>query len=171
MKDKLKNDEFIFDQKAIKYLADIVNKSSLTEAEYTCGEISIRFSKQVNMVAAPMQQQMMQPAATAAIAQPAPVQAAAPAASSSAQAQANDSSSSETSITAPVVGKVYISPKPGEPAFIKEGDMVKEGQVIFIIEAMKVMNNVKADKAGKVKQILVEDGKPVEYGQKLVILE
>lgn len=159
MTEKLKNNEFIFDQKAIKYLADIVDKSNLTEVEYKCGDISIKFAKQVNIVHAAPQMIAAQPMH---MTQPTPI---------AHQAAEATPVSTERFITAPVVGKVYHAAKPGDAPFVKVGDTIKEGQVIFIIEAMKVMNNVKADKSGVVKAILVEDAKPVEFGQKLLSLE
>lgn len=74
-------------------------------------------------------------------------------------------------INSPMVGTVYVSPKPGSPSFVKVGDLVKEGTVLLIIEAMKVMNPIPAPKTGTVTKIFVEDGSPVEFGQPLLILE
>lgn len=74
-------------------------------------------------------------------------------------------------VTAPVVGTVYVAPEPSAAPFVAVGDMVKKGQTLFIIEAMKTMNPVPAPRAGKVAQILVEDSTPVEYGEVLMILE
>lgn len=158
MINKLKNSEFIFDSKAIKYLADLLNNSTLTEVEYKCGEISIKFSKQhiqqPMQIAPQIQQTCTIPNTMMPINQ-----------------TANNQTSEEKIIKAPVVGKIYVASKPGEAPFIKVGDTIKEGQIIFIIEAMKVMNNVKANKSGVVKEILIQDNMPVEYGQKLLTLE
>ena len=74
-------------------------------------------------------------------------------------------------VKSPMVGTVYLSPKPNDPAFVKEGDNVSEGQSIMIIEAMKVMNEIKAEVKGTIAEALVEDGKPVEYGQALFRIE
>jgi acetyl-CoA carboxylase biotin carboxyl carrier protein len=74
-------------------------------------------------------------------------------------------------INSPMVGTVYVSPKPGSASFVKVGDLVKEGTVLLIIEAMKVMNPIPAPKTGTVTKIFVEDGSPVEFGQPLLILE
>ena len=74
-------------------------------------------------------------------------------------------------LKSPMVGMFYRSPSPSEPAFIKEGDMVEKGSVVGIIEAMKVMNEIKSDRKGKVIKILIENGHPVEYGQPLIIIE
>jgi acetyl-CoA carboxylase biotin carboxyl carrier protein len=70
-----------------------------------------------------------------------------------------------------MVGTVYFAPEPGAPVFVKEGDTVKEGQTLFIIEAMKVMNPLPSPRTGKVLEILVQDGQPVEFGEPLIVLE
>jgi acetyl-CoA carboxylase biotin carboxyl carrier protein len=82
-----------------------------------------------------------------------------------------DLSAHPGAVKAPMVGVMYLSPEPGAPAFVKIGDMVSEGQTLLLIEAMKTFNPVKATRAGKVAQILVENGAPVEYGEILVIIE
>ncbi|MFP4136190.1 MAG: acetyl-CoA carboxylase biotin carboxyl carrier protein [Candidatus Acetothermia bacterium] len=73
-------------------------------------------------------------------------------------------------ITSPIVGTFYRSPSPDEPAYVEEGDQVDEGDTVCVVEAMKVMNEVKADRSGKVKKVHPEDGDSVEYGQKLLTL-
>lgn len=78
---------------------------------------------------------------------------------------------SEAAITSPMVGTVYLSPKPDEPQFVTVGQSVKQGQTLLIIEAMKVMNQIQATKAGKVVAIYVENSQPVEYGQPLLLIE
>ena len=74
-------------------------------------------------------------------------------------------------VKSPMVGTVYLAPQPGAPPFVKLGDKVGEGDVLLIIEAMKVMNQIRAPRAGRVAEIVVGDGSPVEFGQVLVILE
>jgi acetyl-CoA carboxylase biotin carboxyl carrier protein len=74
-------------------------------------------------------------------------------------------------VVSPMVGTVYMSPEPGAPPFVKKGDMVKAGDTLLIIEAMKVMNPIKAEKGGTVTQILVESAKPVEFGDVLMVIE
>ena len=74
-------------------------------------------------------------------------------------------------VTSPMVGTVYVAPEPGADPFVKLGDSVKEGQTLLIVEAMKVMNPIRAPRAGRVSQILISDGAPVEYGEALIILE
>jgi acetyl-CoA carboxylase biotin carboxyl carrier protein len=74
-------------------------------------------------------------------------------------------------VKSPMVGTVYLAPQPGAPPFVKTGDKVAEGDVLLIIEAMKVMNQIRAPRAGRIVEIVVSDGSPVEFGQALVILE
>lgn len=74
-------------------------------------------------------------------------------------------------IKSPMVGTFYRSPSPGAPSFVQEGDMVQKGQVLCIVEAMKMMNEIESDVAGRLAKILVESGQPVEYGQPLMIIE
>ena len=74
-------------------------------------------------------------------------------------------------ITAPLVGTFYVSPKPGEPEFIKIGDKIKSGQIICIIEAMKIFNEIESDVSGTIIEILVNDSNPVEYGQKIIAVK
>jgi acetyl-CoA carboxylase biotin carboxyl carrier protein len=77
----------------------------------------------------------------------------------------------ENAIKSPIVGTAYLSPSPSEPAFVSVGKQVNQGDVLMIIEAMKVMNPLKSNKSGIVKKILIEDGSPVEYGEVLMIIE
>ncbi len=84
---------------------------------------------------------------------------------------AETTSNHNNAFPSPMVGTAYLSPKPNEPKFVKLGDSVEKGQTILIIEAMKVMNQIQAEKSGKLSAILVEDGEPVEYAQPLFIIE
>ena len=88
-----------------------------------------------------------------------------------APAPAADPAQHPDAITSPMVGTAYVAPEPGAATFVSVGDSVKEGQTLLIIEAMKVMNQIPSPRAGKVTQILVEDGQPVEYGEPLLIIE
>ena len=146
------------DQALIRDLANILNETDLTEIEVEQDELRIRVSRAgtPQYVQAPM-------------AAPAPV--AAPAVSAAAAAPAVDARSNKNAVTAPMVGTAYLSPAPGARPFIEVGATVKEGQTILIIEAMKTMNQIPSPKSGKVTEILVEDGMPVEYGQALVVIE
>ena len=74
-------------------------------------------------------------------------------------------------VTSPMVGTVYVAPEPNTPPFVQIGDVVQEGQTLLIIEAMKVMNPLPAPRAGKVTQILVDNGDPVEYGEPLMVID
>lgn len=150
---KTNGTKFVFNQKAIKYLADIVNNTNLTEVEYKCGDVSIKFSKKTETT----------------IYQPAPSGQTVTHTSIAPTAEAPACAS--TFITAPVVGRAYLAPKPGDPAFAKIGDKIEKGQIVCIIEAMKVMNNVKATTSGTVAEIFIKDGDPIEFGQKLMRLE
>ncbi|MGB2320340.1 MAG: acetyl-CoA carboxylase biotin carboxyl carrier protein, partial [Candidatus Puniceispirillum sp.] len=148
--------------KLVKELADILDASGLAEIEYETEAVSIRLSRVTG--AAPV----------AAVAPAAPVPAAAPAAAPAAEAPAAapaNPASHPGAVTSPMVGTVYSSPEPDAPAFISEGDTVKAGQTLFIVEAMKVMNPITAPKAGTVTNILVQNAQPVEFGEALVIIE
>ncbi|MBB3964103.1 MULTISPECIES: acetyl-CoA carboxylase biotin carboxyl carrier protein [Rhizobium] len=151
------------DQALIRDLANILNDTDLTEIEVEQDDLRIRVSRAGNTqyVQAPMAAPAYA-AAPAAIA--APAAGAAPAAAAPARNPAN-------TVTAPMVGTAYMAPAPGARAFIEVGATVKEGQTLLIIEAMKTMNQIPAPKSGKVVEILVEDGAPVEYGQALVVVE
>jgi acetyl-CoA carboxylase biotin carboxyl carrier protein len=148
------------DQALIRDLANILNDTDLTEIEVEQDDLRIRVSRAGNVqyVQAPM----------------APGYAPAPAAAAAAPVAAAPAApvrNPANTISAPMVGTVYMAPAPGARAFIEVGATVKEGQTLLIIEAMKTMNQIPAPKSGKVVEILVEDGSPVEYGQALVVVE
>ncbi|NLS03247.1 acetyl-CoA carboxylase biotin carboxyl carrier protein [Rhizobium sp. P32RR-XVIII] len=149
------------DQALIRDLANILNDTDLTEIEVEQEDLRIRVSRAstTQYVQAPIAAPAY-PAAASSAAAPQP--AAAPAAA--ARNPAN-------TINAPMVGTAYMAPAPGARAFIEVGSTVKEGQTLLIIEAMKTMNQIPSPKSGKVTEILVEDGQPVEYGQLLVVIE
>ncbi|CAH0340396.1 acetyl-CoA carboxylase biotin carboxyl carrier protein [Rhizobium sp. CECT 9324] len=145
------------DQALIRDLANILNETDLTEIEVEQDALRIRVSRNGTQVMMPQMQAYAQPVAAApAAAAAAPV------------AAARDLSKA---LTAPMVGTVYLSPAPGARAFVEVGATVKEGQTLLIIEAMKTMNQIPAPRSGKVVEILVEDGSPVEYGEPLVVIE
>ncbi len=96
-------------------------------------------------------------------------QAAAPAAA--AVVAAEPTRNLANTLTAPMVGTVYLAPAPGSRPFVEVGSIVKEGQTLLIIEAMKTMNQIPAPRSGKVVEIVVEDGRPVEYGEPLIVIE
>ena len=153
------------DLRKLKKLIDLVQESGIAELEITEGEEKVKIVKGGVVAASAAVVPAAHPAAPA-LAAPAP--AAAPAAA----AAAPDGVPAVEGhvVKAPMVGTFYRSPSPDAKAFVEVGQAVKEGDVICIIEAMKLMNEIDADAAGTVKAILVENGQPVEYGQPLFIL-
>ena len=147
------------DIRKIKKLIDLIEESGIAEIEISEGEESVRISRY--SAAAPVQY------AAPVAAAPAPL-AAAPAVAAAAPAEEKISGHA---VKSPMVGTFYRSASPGSAAFVEIGQSVAVGQTLCIIEAMKILNQIEADKSGKVKQILVENGHPVEYGQPLFIIE
>ena len=153
------------DIRKIKKLIELLDESGVAEIEIKEGEESVRISRNAAVVAPP-HMQMMPPAQYA---QPAAA-AAAPAAAEVAAAPAEEEISGHK-ITSPMVGTFYRSPSPGAPSFTDVGKHVNEGDTLCIIEAMKILNQIEADKSGTVKAVLVENGQPVEFGQPMFIIE
>ena len=150
------------DLRKLKTLIDLVSESNISELEITEAEGKVRIVK--GGVAAPVQyvQAVATPAAGPAIAgAPAAAPVGAPAAAAS----------TGHAIKSPMVGTFYRSSSPGAPAFVEIGSQVKEGDTVCIIEAMKILNEIEADKSGTITQILGENGQAVEYGQPLFIIE
>jgi len=145
---------FEIDADAIRKLADLMTETGLAEIELAEGERRMRVAR--------------------ALAQPA-IAAIAPAhhaeAMAAAAAVAVSLATHPGAVTSPMVGTAYLQPEPEAPRFVEVGDTVRLGDSLLIIEAMKVMNPIKAPKAGTVTQILVSDGQPVEYGEPLMIIE
>lgn len=150
-----------FETDLIRDLALLLDETNLSEIELEKDDFRIRVARQLH-VDAPIT--MAAPAAAPA---PAP---AAPAAEATPKPAA-DAGSHPGTITSPMVGTAYTSPEPGAAPYIQVGDKVAEGQTIMIIEAMKTMNHIPATRAGTVKEILVEDAQPVEFGEPLIIVE
>jgi acetyl-CoA carboxylase biotin carboxyl carrier protein len=151
------------DIRKIKKLIELLEESNIGELEIKEGEESVRIARNsgtVQYVNAPMQGYAPAPAQ----------QAAAPAAAPVAAAPVAAAAPTGHSIKSPMVGTYYGAPAPGSPNFIEVGKTVKVGDVICIIEAMKMMNQIQADKAGVIEAILVQDGNPVEFDQPLVII-
>ena len=150
------------DQSLVRDLANILNETDLTEIEVEQDDFRVRVSRATTaatqVVAAPAPAPVA--AAPAAVSAPAPAPAAAPTPAANSAAEPS-----------PMVGTVYLAPSPDSDAFVKVGQAVKEGQTLLIIEAMKTMNQIPATKSGKVVEVLVEDGQPVEFGDPLVIIE
>ncbi len=153
------------DLRKLKKLIDLVEESGIAEIEVTEGEEKVRITRatapQTVYAAAPM------PAAAAPIAA-ASLQSAPAASAPAAAPAARDLSSAQKS---PMVGTFYRAASPTSPAFVEVGQTVKAGDTLCIIEAMKLMNEIEAEKSGVIKEILVENGQPVEYGEPLFIIE
>ena len=142
--------KFDVNEDMVRKLAELLDETGLTEIEYKVGEHAVRVSRNSTG-------QLVTAAPTTNI-------------------QTDDvpqinSEIRAGSVTAPMVGVVYLSPEPGTPAFIKEGDMVTEGQTLMLIEAMKTFNPVRAPKAGLVLEVCIPDKHPVEFGEELVVIE
>lgn len=148
------------DSKAIKELAALLEETGLTEIEVEDGDFAIRVSRGGTTVVA-----SAPPAGYNMPSDPAAPQMA------NLNAPGTVAQSHPGAVTSPMVGTAYMQPEPDKPSFVSKGDTVKVGDTLLIIEAMKVMNPIKASKAGTVTQILVEDGQPVEYGDVLMVIE
>ncbi|SDP54312.1 biotin carboxyl carrier protein [Ralstonia sp. 25mfcol4.1] len=154
------------DLRKLKTLIDLVAESGISELEVTEGDGKVRIVKQPPQVLAPVAMPQFQ-------ALPAAAGAAAPVAGAAAPAAAAEAAPQLPAghvVTSPMVGTFYRAPSPGAAPFVNVGDTVKEGQTVCIIEAMKLLNEIECDKAGVIKEILVENGQAVEYGQPLFVI-
>ena len=151
---------FSAETKFVKELTAILDESNLTELEFESEDISVRLARGTTIAAAPAMMAATAPA-------PAPV---APA-ESAAAATPGDAAAHPGAVKSPMVGTVYLAPEPDAPLFAKEGDQVKKGQTLFIVEAMKVMNPITAPADGKLTRILVDNAQPIEFDQPLAIIE
>ena len=151
------------DAALVRQLAEILNETDLTEVEVERGELRIRVAREVTVNAAPVQY----------AAAPAPV--AAPAAAAAPVSMPSDPATivarAGEEVKSPMVGTAYLQPSPEAAPFVQPGDKVKKGQTLLIVEAMKTMNPIQCPRDGVVKDILVGDGQPVEFGEPLVLLE
>ena len=141
------------DKKIIKELSDYLKEFNLTEIEITEKDTKIKVSK--NNVSISNQPQVISPSS--------------PATSSTPNQTQNIKSGTE--ITSPIIGTAYHAPEPGAKKFVEIGKKIKKGDTIMIVEAMKTMNHVPSTHDGVVKEICVDDGQPVEFGQTILILE
>lgn len=156
------------DIRKVKKLIELLEQSDVAEIEIHEGEESVRISRQVSGGAAMpfyMPQGMPMPMAGAA-----PQPAAAPAPAQSAGDDGEDAITGKL-VRSPMVGTFYRAPSPGSKAFVEEGQSVKAGDTLCIIEAMKILNQIESDHSGTVKRILVENGQPVEYNQPLFLID
>ncbi len=155
------------DIRKVKKLIELLEESGIAEIEIKEGEEAVRISR---MPTGPVVSHMAPAYAPAPVAVAAPVAAAAPAAGAPAVAPAARNSK-EHVVSAPMVGTFYGAPSPGAKPFVEIGTEVKEGQVLCIIEAMKMMNQIESDKTGKITAIMATNGDPVEFGQPLFVIE
>lgn len=153
------------DAEAIRQLAALLDETGLTEIEVGHGDRMIRVNRAMAVTSA---QSSARAGGAPQVFMP----------SDPALSQAANLAPPETTaathpgaVVSPMVGTVYLAAEPGKPPFVQKGDSVKSGDTLVIIEAMKVMNPIKADRAGTVTQILVENGQPVEFGEVLVVIE
>ena len=146
------------DTKSIKELAELLEETGLSEIEVADGSKSIRVAKGGGVVVSGA---------------PAPVMSSDPAAPGQANTSAPDTTAHAHpgAVTSPMVGTVYMAPEPDAPNFAEKGATVKAGDTLLIIEAMKVMNQIKAEKSGTVTHIQVDNGDPVEFGDILMVIE
>ena len=149
------------DIRKVKKLIELLEESNVAEIEIKEGEETVRISRNYPQNSHPQQQYYLQPQMAAA-----PAPAAAPAAAPDAAKPAHKGEA----VKSPMVGTFYRSPSPESPPFIAVGQTIKATDVIGIIEAMKMMNQIQAGKAGVVEAMLVEDGQPVEFDQPLIIV-
>ena len=149
------------DIRKVKKLIELLEESGISELEISEGEESVRISRHPRMA-------MQAPMAMASpMLQAAPIAPAMPATSAGEHKPRND----EHTVTSPMVGTYYSAASPGAKAFVEIGTEIKLGQILCIIEAMKMMNQIESDKAGRVTAILAKNGEPVEFGQPLFIIE
>jgi acetyl-CoA carboxylase biotin carboxyl carrier protein len=147
------------DIRKVKKLIELLEESGIAELEISEGEESVRISRYPRMGGSPM-------TIAAPLVHSAPA-AAAPATSAAERAPPND----DHTVTSPMVGTFYSAASPGAKPFVDIGSEVKIGQVLCIIEAMKMMNQIESDKAGRVTAIIAKNGEPVEFGQPLFVIE
>lgn len=145
----------------IRELAAILREADLGELEVEHDGLRVKVTKPV----ATTVQAIAAPAAMAAPV-PAPVASSAP----GTPVAASEAPVNENAVTSPMVGTVYLSPEPGAKAFVSEGDKVKKGDTLMLVEAMKTFNPVEAPRAGTVTKIIVEDAQPVEFGEPLIVI-
>ncbi|MGH9671459.1 MAG: acetyl-CoA carboxylase biotin carboxyl carrier protein [Terriglobales bacterium] len=153
-------------QRELKDLIEFLIEKDITEFELERGDVKVRIRRGGEAPAAAPAHYVPMPAAPGAPGHPAPA-AEAPAAAPAAAAE----EAGLHSVKSPIVGTFYDSPSPGAPPFVKVGDAVEAGQVLCIIEAMKLMNEIESDVAGEIVKKLANNGQPVEYGQALFVIK
>ena len=151
------------DQGLIRDLAALLKEADLTEIEVEQDDLRIRVTRGLS----PSTVNVTAPA----VAQPMPERAPPPPSEDKKPDPAPDPASNPGTLKSPMVGTAYCAPEPSADAYVKVGDMVKAGQTVMIVEAMKTMNQIPAHRSGTVTSILVENAQPVEYGEPLMIIE
>jgi acetyl-CoA carboxylase biotin carboxyl carrier protein len=144
------------EQRLIRQLAELLNETGLSEIEIEKSGLKVRVARTLNVQS------------TIAAA---PIAAAGVAAAAPAAANPSDPAKHPGAVKSPMVGTAYRSPEPGAATFIEVGSQVSQGDTLFIIEAMKTMNQIPSPRSGKVTAIFIENGQPVEFGEPLVIIE
>ncbi|MFJ5369690.1 acetyl-CoA carboxylase biotin carboxyl carrier protein [Bosea sp. CER48] len=147
------------DPELVRELAELLNQTDLTEIEVEKGDLRVRVARSITTT--------VQVPAAAAL----PVAAAAPVAVAATPAESKPTAAHPGAVTSPMVGTAYRRPSPEAKPFVEIGSVVKQGERILLVEAMKTFNDIVAPRAGKVTAILVEDGQPVEYGEPLLVIE
>ena len=147
-------------QKELKELIEFLKEQDIAEFELERGDVKVRIKRGTPVVIAPATLPVSSPIVPTAAAAP-------PASPPTAPSQSKSADEGLHQVKSPIVGTFYESPSPGSPPFVKPGDTVEAGQVLCIIEAMKLMNEIEADASGEVVKRLVNNGQPVEYGQPL----
>jgi acetyl-CoA carboxylase biotin carboxyl carrier protein len=150
----------LVDENLIRGLANLLNETGLTEIEIEQKGLRVKVARSISVTAAA-------PAMAQIAAAPMPTAATAAAAATSVK----DADNHPGTVRSPMVGTAYRAPEPGAPSFVEVGSVVKQGQTLVIVEAMKTMNHIPAPRPGTVKAILIENGQPVEYGEPLMIIE
>ncbi|SRR5579885_702071 len=152
------------DAEIIRTLAELLSETGLSEIEYAIGDHRIRVARETAAPTPPVNgHKHPEP-----VAAPEPVEPAPPPVPA---APVKNAEALPGTLTSPIVGVAYLAPQPGAAPFVKLGDTITEGQTLLIIEAMKVMNQIRARRSGRVTQIFVEDASPVEYGAPLMLIE
>ena len=155
------------DIRKVKKLIEMLEESQLNEIEIKEGEESVKLVKAISV---PVQEQIVTSNIAATAPQPIAMNKV-----TSVESDTKESTDPETisgkTIDSPMVGTFYAAPNPGAKDFVSVGDKISEGDVLCIIEAMKMMNEVKADSSGIIKQVLIENAEPVEFGQPLFVIE
>ncbi len=158
------------DLKLIKNLLDMISESNLNEVSIEEGSLKIKVKKSSDQPATHEQiVYTQQPPAQAQQQAQAPQQSSQPAAKQ--EATGGDNSGNAQPIKSPIVGTFYAAPGPDDPDFVKAGDTVKKGDVLCIVEAMKIMNEIESEVSGKIVKVLVSNAQPVEFDQPLFLIE